>query len=242
MLAGAARRVGRRWQARRRSPTTRPGRRTCTCSRATRALGNLELGALQPAGRAWLHRALLREGFGLAPSRGAVEGDAGGRRPRRRRAAAGARRRRRLPHRRRPRRSARAAGRAGARPRRWRSRWAGPAASACASASWSRPRSRTSWGCSRGRWRRYLGAHEGHASPTAPRSSCPTAPRAPTPRAAIGEGLARAALGVTVDGELRDLSAPLPDGGQHRDRHRPRAARRRSGWSATTPPTCWPPR
>jgi threonyl-tRNA synthetase len=29
---------------------------------------------------------------------------------------------------------------------------------------------------------------------------------------AIGEGLARAALGVRVDGELRDLSAPLPDG------------------------------
>ena len=30
--------------------------------------------------------------------------------------------------------------------------------------------------------------------------------------AAIGEGLARAALGIRVDGELRDLSAPLPDG------------------------------
>jgi len=30
--------------------------------------------------------------------------------------------------------------------------------------------------------------------------------------AAIGEGLARAALGIKVDGELRDLSAPLPDG------------------------------
>ncbi len=30
--------------------------------------------------------------------------------------------------------------------------------------------------------------------------------------AAIGPGLARAALGVTVDGELRDLSAPLHDG------------------------------
>ena len=30
--------------------------------------------------------------------------------------------------------------------------------------------------------------------------------------AAIGPGLARAALAVTVDGELRDLSAPLPDG------------------------------
>jgi threonyl-tRNA synthetase len=29
---------------------------------------------------------------------------------------------------------------------------------------------------------------------------------------AIGSGLARAALGVRVDGELRDLSAPLPDG------------------------------
>jgi len=30
---------------------------------------------------------------------------------------------------------------------------------------------------------------------------------------AIGEGLARAALGIRVDGELRDLSAPLPQGG-----------------------------
>ena len=29
---------------------------------------------------------------------------------------------------------------------------------------------------------------------------------------AIGEGLARAALAIKVDGELRDLSAPLPDG------------------------------
>ena len=33
----------------------------------------------------------------------------------------------------------------------------------------------------------------------------------------IGEGLARAALGVKVDGELRDLDAPLPeDGGRSR--------------------------
>src|SRR5947209_5835815 len=31
--------------------------------------------------------------------------------------------------------------------------------------------------------------------------------------AAIGSGLARAALAVKVDGELRDLSRPLPDGG-----------------------------
>src|SRR5579884_1102115 len=31
---------------------------------------------------------------------------------------------------------------------------------------------------------------------------------------AIGPGLARAALAVKVDGELRDLSRPLPDGGR----------------------------
>jgi threonyl-tRNA synthetase len=31
---------------------------------------------------------------------------------------------------------------------------------------------------------------------------------------AIGEGLARAALGIKVDGELQDLSAPVPDGAQ----------------------------
>src|SRR3954452_3730477 len=30
--------------------------------------------------------------------------------------------------------------------------------------------------------------------------------------AAIGAGLARAALAIRVDGELRDLSRPLPDG------------------------------
>ena len=29
---------------------------------------------------------------------------------------------------------------------------------------------------------------------------------------AIGEGLARAALGIKVDGDLRDLEAPLEDG------------------------------
>ena len=29
---------------------------------------------------------------------------------------------------------------------------------------------------------------------------------------AIGEGLARAALGIRVDGDLRDLDAPLEDG------------------------------
>src|SRR6476646_2146964 len=31
---------------------------------------------------------------------------------------------------------------------------------------------------------------------------------------AIGPGLAKAALAITVDGELRDLAAPLPDGGE----------------------------
>src|SRR6476646_10868063 len=32
--------------------------------------------------------------------------------------------------------------------------------------------------------------------------------------AAIGPGLAKAALAIRVDGELRDLSAPLPDGAE----------------------------
>ena len=61
---------------------------------------------------------------------------------------------------------------------------------------------------------------------------------------AIGEGLARAALGIRVDGELRDLSAQLPDGARveivttksDEDGMGPR------GWCATTPRTCWPPR
>ena len=44
--------------------------------------------------------------------------------------------------------------------------------------------------------------------------------------AAIGPGLARAALAVKVDGELRDLSRPLPENdataaGEARDPHRP---------------------
>ena len=40
--------------------------------------------------------------------------------------------------------------------------------------------------------------------------------------AAIGPGLAKAALAIRVDGELRDLSAPLPDGAEIGDPHRPR--------------------
>ena len=32
--------------------------------------------------------------------------------------------------------------------------------------------------------------------------------------AAIGPGLAKAALAIRVDGELRDLGAPLPDGAE----------------------------
>ena len=60
--------------------------------------------------------------------------------------------------------------------------------------------------------------------------------------ASIGEGLARAALGIKVDGELRDLSAPLPDGASIEIVTAQERRRRRSGWSATTPPTSWPPR
>ena len=41
--------------------------------------------------------------------------------------------------------------------------------------------------------------------------------------AAIGPGLAKAALAIRVDGELRDLSAPLPDGAEIGDPHRPRS-------------------
>ena len=37
--------------------------------------------------------------------------------------------------------------------------------------------------------------------------------------AAIGPGLARAALAVVVDGELRDLARPLPDGADDLDPH-----------------------
>ena len=40
--------------------------------------------------------------------------------------------------------------------------------------------------------------------------------------AAIGPGLAKAALAITVDGELRDLSAPLPDGAEVAGRTHPR--------------------
>ena len=60
--------------------------------------------------------------------------------------------------------------------------------------------------------------------------------------AAIGEGLARAALGIKADGELLDLSAPLPDGAAIEIVTQTRAATTRSGWCATTPRTCSPPR
>ncbi len=40
--------------------------------------------------------------------------------------------------------------------------------------------------------------------------------------ASIGAGLARAALAVKVDGEVRDLTRPLQDGAPGRDRHEPR--------------------
>ena len=39
--------------------------------------------------------------------------------------------------------------------------------------------------------------------------------------AAIGAGLARAALAIKVDGELRDLARPLPDGSGGNGAHRP---------------------
>ncbi len=45
--------------------------------------------------------------------------------------------------------------------------------------------------------------------------------------AAIGPGLAKAALAIKVDGELRDLFAPLPARRRDSDRHRaaiPRAS------------------
>ena len=143
--AGLARRGGRRVAARSRRLSDYAGRpgRTCSCSPATTGVGRARAGrpaapgAGEPAPRA---------ARGLRPGRvgGAVEGHAGDRRPRRRGAAAGARRRRRLPDRRRAG-DGRAAGRAGARPgRRWR--WAAPAASTCASATWSPGRSRDELG------------------------------------------------------------------------------------------------
>ena len=63
--------------------------------------------------------------------------------------------------------------------------------------------------------------------------------------AAIGAGLARAALAIRFGGEMHDLSAPLPDGAEI-EIVTARAARRtaagRCGSCATTPRTCWPPR
>ena len=47
--------------------------------------------------------------------------------------------------------------------------------------------------------------------------------------AAIGPGLAKAALAIKVDGELRDLAAPLPAGGARDRRSSPTATPRR--WS-----------
>ena len=47
-----------------------------------------------------------------------------------------------------------------------------------------------------------------------PISSWPKGATGADAAAAIGPGLARAALAVKADGELRDLSAPLADGGE----------------------------
>ena len=44
--------------------------------------------------------------------------------------------------------------------------------------------------------------------------------------AAIGPGLAKAALAVRVDGEVRDLAAPLDGRRAGRDRHRPQPTAR----------------
>ena len=46
--------------------------------------------------------------------------------------------------------------------------------------------------------------------------------------AAIGAGLARAALAIEVDGEVRDLARPLPDGARDLDPHRRVRRRARS--------------
>ena len=140
--AGAGRRARPERRARsgarpRRSPTTPPataGR--AAAHRATRALGSLEVGALQHLARVAL-RALAARGLRPRALRGALEADAGGRRHRRRPAADGARRRRRLP-RRRPRGAAARLVELVRDPG-WPSRWAAPAASGCASASSSRP-------------------------------------------------------------------------------------------------------
>ena len=59
--------------------------------------------------------------------------------------------------------------------------------------------------------------------------------------AAIGPGLARAALAIEVGGVMYDLDRPLPPAGARRSSPRA-AARTRWTSSATTPPTSWPPR
>ena len=59
--------------------------------------------------------------------------------------------------------------------------------------------------------------------PDGSRSSCPRARRGADAAAAIGPGLAKAALAIRVGDELRDLAAPLADGDEIADRHRPRA-------------------
>ena len=60
--------------------------------------------------------------------------------------------------------------------------------------------------------------------------------------AAIGPRLAKDALAVKADGELQDLSAPLPDGVEIEVDRAERTTRTRCGWCATMPPTCSPPR
>ena len=49
-------------------------------------------------------------------------------------------------------------------------------------------------------------------SPTGARRSCPPAPPGADLAKSIGPGLAKAAIAVRVNGEVRDLARPLPDG------------------------------
>ena len=78
-----------------------------------------------------------------------------------------------------------------------------------------------------------------------PTDRCARCPQGSTPAdvaAAIGPGLAKAALAARVDGEVRDLNRPFEGDAEPRADHRRATRRTRSSWSATISPMSSPRR
>ena len=194
-------------------------------------LGNLELGALQRLARVRA-RAVAARGLRPRALRGALEAA--------RRWSAGRRRRCRSPVRDGVDgfladgrgRAGRAAGRAGRATRAWPSRWAAPAASGCASASWS-PRALEASCALLGAALPIGGSAMKVTLPDGTPLELPDGATGADAARAIGEGLARAALGIRV--ERRAARPRRAARRRRRDRDRHRQERRRTAALADPP-------